>query len=256
MAPRFCSTAIGLSLAIALAGSPHDVIAGPKLAATTARAEAEAYANRAVEHFKAGDFDKAAKLFMEAYARSHKPALVYNAARAYEEGGKVGDAAALFRLYLSISEDPDGIVDARERLKRLEAQREPTPRPPTEPPSPAPVPRVGAVATTPSATPSPWRWALAGGAIAATAGGVALLVTGRSGSQTANEMTVASEQDIGKYNETYDRAETQWWSGLGATAAGVALGATAAWLFLRRESSGPRVSAAPSQGGVLVMVTL
>lgn len=103
-----------------------------------AHTEAEVLARTATELFKLKQFDKAAQLFMQAYGKSHKPALVYNAARAYEEAGKVGDATALFRLYLTIADDADGIVEARERLKALNARpNAPDPVPhQAEPPKP------------------------------------------------------------------------------------------------------------------------
>jgi len=105
-------------------------LAAPAFAAA-APTQAETAAQLAVESFRAGDFEVAAKLFMQAYAKSHKPDAVFNAARAYESAGKCGDAAGLFRLYLSLAKDPSGIAEAREHLAALEDK---APQKPVEPP--------------------------------------------------------------------------------------------------------------------------
>ncbi|MSP93151.1 MAG: hypothetical protein EXR79_15345 [Myxococcales bacterium] len=67
-----------------------------------------------------GNIGTAARLFIQAYAKSHEPALVFNAARAYDQGGKARDAVALFRLYLTLATDGAGLAAARERIQRLE----------------------------------------------------------------------------------------------------------------------------------------
>jgi len=77
---------------------------------TDAQSAAEALALQAKEKFRAKKFEEAAKLFMQAYAKDPQPPLVFNAARAYEEAGMNGEAAGLFRLYLSIAKDDAGIA--------------------------------------------------------------------------------------------------------------------------------------------------
>lgn len=137
-----------LITALAYQPLPSAYAAQPQSAAAAAGDE---LGRQAVILFKLKEFEKAAQFFMRAYGKSRKPALVFNAARAYEEAGKRGDAAALFRLYVSISDDPDGMVDARTHLKALEAAgiapvQAPTvptsaPSPPVEPePAPQPEP--------------------------------------------------------------------------------------------------------------------
>ena len=108
--------AIGWMVLVLTATTP-----GPAIARPTPQQEAEDLAARAKAEFKAGQFEQAAKDFMAAYGRTKKAPLVFNAARSYEEAGKTGDAAALFRLYLSISDDADGMRDAQARLERLES---------------------------------------------------------------------------------------------------------------------------------------
>ncbi len=210
--------------------------ASPRAKPAVQQSEAEDYANRAVERFKAKDFEVAAKLFMQAYARSPRASLVFNAARAYEEAGKPGDAASLFRLYMTISQDADGIVEARSRLKALEA-RGSTPAPATvAAPAPAPLPVALSREVTPVSTDQPvLRWAATAGAVAALVTGVFLLAAGRSASEAANALPVHSDGDAGTYNSRYDSAQRQWGIGIGLTVVGAGLGAWATWLHLHAK---------------------
>ena len=83
---------------------------------------AEALATEARAFFKGGVFRDAASKFMEAFALSKRPSLVYNAARAYEEAKALNKARALFKLYLSLgSVDASGQKAAETHLKSIEA---------------------------------------------------------------------------------------------------------------------------------------
>lgn len=236
--------------------APPVLAAPPKAKASPAEAEAEAIRLRAVEHFKAKQYDAAAKAFMQAYARVPTPALVYNAARAYEEAGKTGDAAALFRLYITISDDADGIVEARERLKRLEKSSTPAAsEPPATKTSEAgpSAPRVEVGARTEVTTGDSlegWKWPATGLAVALLAGGGTLMVLGAGASEDANGMKIGSDADIADYESRYERASTQWWTGAGLLAGGVAAGAFAAWLHVRPG----RVALVPSVQGASLAV--
>lgn len=100
------------------------IAAQPDAAALSA---AEAKATEAKAFFKAGLFPRAAERFMEAYALSKRPALVYNAARAYEEGGLRAEAIALFKLYEGLADaSTEGKKEARERRERLEGEAQGT----------------------------------------------------------------------------------------------------------------------------------
>jgi hypothetical protein len=121
---RLLDTGLALPLCLALA-LPATSAAGPRdkpPAKSEAEPEAEILARQAVERFKAADLEVAARLFMQAYKLAKRPVLVFNAARAYEEAGKKGDAVALFRLYMEISDDVSGIDDARKRIAKLEEE--------------------------------------------------------------------------------------------------------------------------------------
>lgn len=59
---------------------------------------------------------------MEAYSLVKRPALLFNAARAYEEAGLYAKAVALFKAYQGLADAPaDGKADAAARIQRLEA---------------------------------------------------------------------------------------------------------------------------------------
>jgi hypothetical protein len=84
--------------------------------------KAEALATEAKVFFKAKLYGKAAGRFMEAYAISRRPSLMYNAARAYEEGRNLREAHALFQEYRKLPDiGEDGRKDADARIARLEA---------------------------------------------------------------------------------------------------------------------------------------
>ena len=204
-----------VSLAFCLASSAY--AGGP------APSEAEVTAQQGAERFRAGDFEAAAKLFMQAYAKSHRPDAVFNAARAYESAGKSGDAAGLFRLYISLTPDADGILEARQHLAKLEG---------SAPPAPAkadPAPPTVVAAT--DAHPSRLTAALStGGSVVAVATGVTLLLVGKSDSSQANA-DLRRTRDTQAYNAAYGTAQTEWWAGAILTGAGAVLGGVSIYLW-------------------------
>jgi len=189
---------------------------------------AEAVATQAKEQFKAGEFEAAAKLFMQAYAKSHAPALLYNAARAYEEAGKKGDALTLFRLYITLSPDAEGIQDARQRIAKLDA---PVPVPPPKPvqPTPAPAPPPSHLSA----------WLTSGGAVVALGVGVGLMADGAGGTQ----------KYAGTDRTRFDSSRTEWFVGAGLAGAGAALGGLSAYLWLQSP-----VTVTPMPKGVALSV--
>ena len=146
-------------------GTPHDK-----------EAAALALASRARGHWDAKNYLAAAPLFMEAYAQVPEPTLLFNAARAYQQGGRLREAVPLFELYLRLDtfDDADSAAGRRDAQRHLDAIRAELDRaqrtaqaPPTTPapapqPTPAPaVPRTALpapaapVATPPLAAPVP-----------------------------------------------------------------------------------------------------
>lgn len=219
--------------ALCLGGSVATAVAAPS--------EAEATAQQAADHFRAGDFDVAARLFMDAYAKSHRPDAVFNAARAYQNAGKNGDAAGLFRLYISLTDDAAGILEARKHLEALEAGAPPPPAK-TQPGSPPVRPMVAASA---EAHPSRLGAALTtGGAVVALAGGVALLLVGKSDSHQAN-VDARRTGDAQAYDSAYGTAQAEWWAGAVLTGAGAVLSGVSIYLWnapVRVQATGKGVA--------------
>ncbi len=85
--------------------------------------EAEALATEAKIFFKSKLFDKAAQKFLEAYTRSKSPALLYNAARAYQEAKLYPQALAIFQEYRQLPAIGDGgRRDADQQIAEINQQ--------------------------------------------------------------------------------------------------------------------------------------
>ena len=239
--------------------------------AAAAPVEAETAAQLAVESFRAGDFEVAAKLFMQAYAKSHKPEAVFNAARAYENAGKRGDAAGLFRLYLSLTTDPAGVAEARKHLAALET--DPAPKPVQAPKS---VVLVDKPAVAPSAAqppllvakpadvqaPSPtlgYVLVASGAALAATGLGLGIWA---AVDKADLQQQVALDAKSGLVERVSYSAATQrnsaiftrsiWAGVLGGV--GVAAAATGGWQLWHSPSSGAKAALVPVPGGASLAV--
>lgn len=129
-------------LTVASASAPMPARAAEPRADDLERAEAKALEAKAF--FKSQLFPQAAASYMQAYAISHKPATLFNAARSYEEAGLHAEAVALFEQYRQLPDVPaDGRKDADERIARnrvaIQQRKNPTaPATPTAPQRPAP----------------------------------------------------------------------------------------------------------------------
>ena len=238
--------ALGTSPASA---TPREAPAAAAAGSSDAQSAAEALALQAKEKFRAKKFEEAAKLFMQAYAKDPQPPLVFNAARAYEEAGMNGEAAGLFRLYLSIAKDDAGIAKAKEHLAALKdsggdakpADAKPGDAKPgdakpgdgTSSDKPmvdgSAAPNIAIAKDGPAAWP---RWVVTAAGVACAATGVALVVMGSGESKDAAGMKIASDADIKAYNSKFDSAERTWTAGVALGAVGVGLGAWAAWMHM------------------------
>lgn len=202
--------------------------------------EAETLASQAKEQFKSGDYEVSAKLFMAAYAKSHAAALIFNAARAYEEAGKKADAIAMFRMYISLAKDEAGIADAKQRIARLEAPSTPVvvqPVPVVKPAAVTPKPVIVVKAHT---APGPDRtaaWLTTGGSVVLVGVGLGMMADGASGTQ----------KYTGVNRSSFDSARTEWWVGLGIVGAGAVVGGVSIYLWTRSP-----VTVAPTPNGVVV----
>lgn len=208
--------------------------------------EAETIATQAKDSFKAGDYDVAAKLYMAAYAKSHAPALIFNAARAYEEGGKKADSVAMFRMYISLSKDEGGVADAKSRIAKLEIVPDTTsivvvPQPVVAPAPVAVKPKPRAIdVVKPQKFAGPdhtTAWLTAGGSVVLVGAGIGLMADGASGTQKYTGVNRAS----------FDSAKTEWWVGMGLVSAGAIVGGVSAYLWTRSP-----VTMTPTTNGVAV----
>lgn len=117
---------------------------------------AESKALEAKVYFKRGLFREAAEAFMEAYSLSLAPDMMFNAARAYQEGKLPERALALFETYLTLDGvSGDGKADAGARIAVLKAQMAPGGPVAEDPKAPAPAPAPATVATPTPAAPTP-----------------------------------------------------------------------------------------------------
>lgn len=208
---------------------------------STVETEAETLAQQAKVRFKAGDFEGAAKLFMQAYAKSHAPALVFNAARAHEEAGKKGDAAALFRLYISLANDTEGMLDARRRLAKMEPM---VIQPAKTVDLPQPVTLTVTRPVPPNQDSHLGAWLTTGGAIVAVVSGVSLMVIGKSDSQQANTDFRASH-DRNAYDRAYNTSNAEWTLGAVLTGTGAVLCGVSIYLWNKAP-----VKAQPTHNGI------
>ncbi|MEY3012985.1 MAG: hypothetical protein RIT45_1720 [Pseudomonadota bacterium] len=258
MRPLRAIFAVLLAAAMLLPSAPRVAVAAPDPAAIAA---AEAKATEAKAFFKAGLFPRAAERFMEAYALSKRPALVYNAARAYEEGQLRAEAIALFKLYEGLKDaSGEGRKEARERRERLESELakiagKDKPVGDADKPTPTPTPTP-----TPDSTP-PWRTptvigGLALGAAAAIGGGV-LLGLAASDQSTLDadlDRRDASGKIVGVDYDTYrDRQiaidDRRRLGGISLGVGGALLAGSAVLWFFTREPATETVTWVPSADG-------
>jgi hypothetical protein len=238
-------------ISILLVGVLSGGFAVPSAIAQPANQEAQALASAAKDQFKAKNFEAAAKLFMQAYARSHTPSLVFNAARAYEEAGKNGDAVGLFKLYITLTDDADGIMEARQHIAKLEAIRVPVvvevpvpvivtaPKPVAVAPKPVVVNKVSKVAIKPTGPNRTAEWVTTGLGVAALGVGTVMMLDGASDTKRYS----------GTNRNAYDSARTEWQVGLGMAVSGAVLGGVSAYLWAKTP-----VTVAPLKNGVTVGV--
>lgn len=128
--PRLLALVCAGTSAIAIASVPrHAIAAGSAEATAGTPHDKEALALATAAHARARwdvkDYLGAASLFMEAYAQVPEPTLLFNAARAYQEGGRLREAVPLFELYLRLDtfDDSDSVAGRRDAERHLAAIR-------------------------------------------------------------------------------------------------------------------------------------
>ncbi len=256
---RLTALACGLTLFLALPGPAHARLGKAE------RARAEAKAMEAKIEFKSGNHAKAAQLFLEAFAISRAPALMYNAARAYQKGAMPAKAIIVFEQYLDLQGlSAAGRAEAKGHIETLKKQvaagkaapkEEPKPEPKVEPkpepkvePKPEPkgeakpqpvVPPPGVVQPAPADERGKWvTWGLLGG------GGLLFLIGTATMSGAASDLEAANNMDFGSdnakqtYNKQADSAKARHSAGIFFTLAGLGLGGWGAWrMFMKKPAT-------------------
>lgn len=239
--------------------------------------QAEALATEGKLYFRTKQFDKAAELFMKAYVKGRSASLVYNAARAYEEAGKLKQAIATFEHYQTLAaDDPKGrsaaagrVAALKVRQAELDAQakrardaeaaenarkaaaaaaaaqrREQQADRDAKAAAAQPKPQAGAAPspTVRAAAPQPfpvWRSVAAGGLVLASVGAYVAAVGAATELPAEEVVDDATKQ---KYLTNQDRASTWRVVAIGAGVAGVGVGAWAFWHWWTARRAGGKTA--------------
>ena len=184
---------------------------------TDAKKQAAELAAKSAKHYKRGEFEQAAGLLRDAYARYPEPNLLYNLARALEGSGDREGAIEAYERFLRAGkriEDRGGIERrvatlkaelAEQKRRREQAQQQPA-EPARGPPSATPAVTGPATPPEPIDTPTRkrklWPWVTIGGGVAiAAVGGV---MAYRAGANEDKAQDAMSGLDAQTY---HDRAK-------------------------------------------------
>lgn len=286
--------AVLCALLVSLAGGERAAFAAPPASAKSADNvdEAVRLAEEGKAAFKAGNYNEAAEKFFAAYEISKRPALLYNAARAYQEAKEYRLARNLYGLYKELIEttDPKGLIEAEKRLMECEAAEEAIAKAKADaenakydaedakaggpgsmeaPQDGVKIPNLPVVVVERDGThrevkePEPIvvsrfeparlnSWKTWSGA-SALAVGVSLLVTGQQFGVSANERVIRSESDIAAYQSDFKTGRALYYTGAGVIAAGVGM---LIWASVDSFVEEEEVVVAPTAAPGLVGATL
>src|SRR5437868_170315 len=82
--------------------------------------EARQHAARAKVHYDLGEFEKAAEEYIVVYRLRPLPALLFNIAQAYRQGGQYEKAKQFYRAYLRENPDPKIAASVKKALKEID----------------------------------------------------------------------------------------------------------------------------------------
>jgi hypothetical protein len=251
-APRF-GAALVMSVALAAGTVSVAPREGRAQAGPRAGAAANAGIDQAIAAFEAHDYERALRLFQDAYVARHDPALLFNVAATLERLNRLNEAVDALQTYLSRADNAEGRHIAQERLDALRARIASSAPPPTE-----------AVSSPPPASiaPPPERHRPAGsivpgvivggiGVAAVAAGAIVFALAPDPGL----ERSVQSEQ---AYRDASHASDTQ--RVVGAIVGGVGVAAIVAGVVLIVTSRGhssvdrARIFIAPDAAGASIGV--
>src|SRR6267154_899200 len=103
------------------------VLAGPARAAEESSArsnatleEARQHAAKAKVHYDLGEFEKAAEEYILVYRLRPLPALLFNIAQSYRQGGQYEKAKQFYKAYLRESPDAKNAPQVKSALKEID----------------------------------------------------------------------------------------------------------------------------------------
>ena len=223
--------------------------AGPGYAADKTT-DAEVAATRAKALYHAGQFAEAAQAYVAAYAKSGKPQMLFNAARATEEAGNLAEAQALYLEYLRLPAVGTGDrQEAQRRADILGAKLRAAPpvaaKAPVEPAVPSrsePAAAAKGPPAPPAVTASDHKpagefpvWQTVS-AVAAAGLAVGAWSVANDGAHQANQIDVTDQPSKQRYLSMADSA--RGWQRV-AVGAGVAAGGLAIWALVAGSKRAP-----------------
>ncbi len=232
--------AVLISLALLL-------LAPPALARDAALLQAKKQFVKGETHYRLGEFEQALALYRKAYKLSNRPALLFNVAQCFRQLQKrqqkgtrlksLDQAIFYYRLYLADwkrlyrGASPANAAEVQRHVDALSAERKALKKELAheEPPPPGR-----------SRLKRKWAWVAAGVGVVSLATGAALLATRRV-DELVWQPPSGSDPGDNPYRVTDSVAP-----GAVLLGVGVAAGAVAAYLFLRREKTAPTVSVSPA----------
>src|SRR5438128_3568918 len=159
---------------LALLAALFVLAAGPLRADDSSLQEAKAHAARAKVHYDLGEYRQAAEEYILVYRIKPLPALLYNIAQSYRQGGQYEKAKQFYKSYLRETQDPKNRAVIEKAIREIDEllakEKKAKDGPPTgvaqerglaapttaaAPPLPSPTPAPpSATATPPSSTQS------------------------------------------------------------------------------------------------------
>lgn len=233
--------------------------------------EARDHFERGREAFSRGDYPNAASQFEQAYALSHRSALLYNIGTAYERLHRWAEARLAFQRYVNenpmASDRPE--VEARLRMLAVELNRQLPPALVTDPrtatgsagTAPLTAPTPGTVAPQPPVTdlPRPWRTVFWTTGLVAVGAGAVTLTLGVVSNQRYNSLASTCAPNCLAI-DVDDMRQRQLFINVGIAATSV-LAAAAATAFVldylqvrRSVLTVPQVAWVPVPGGAVMAI--
>jgi hypothetical protein len=223
--------------------------------AATSRAAPSDPTAQAIAAFEAHDYERALRLFQDAYVAHRDPALLFNIAATLERLDRLGEAVDALQTYLARAHNPEGERLAEERLSALRARIAASSAPPAATSSVSPTSR--SPSSTSRATPAPRNLVpgivVGGIGVAAVAAGAVVFALA---SDPGLDAMVRTEQ---QYREAAHQSDVQRVAGAVMGGVGIAAIAVGVVLLATLHSGSPAerrstMYVAPNEQGLSIGV--